>query len=99
MPTKKHFSSFLKNRNNLTFFNTHTTVQEVNDLISDLKASKSIGPSRILTKIMKQLNDIIASALAKLISKSSQSGIFPDIFQIAKVIPIFNPDAAFCSIQ
>ena len=76
-PTKKHFSSFLKNSNNLTFFITPTTVEEVNDLISDLKASKSIGPNSLPTKIMKQLNDIIASALAELINKSFQSVIFP----------------------
>ena len=76
-PTKKHFSSFLKNPNNLTFFITPTTVEEVNDLISDLKASKSIGPSSLPTKIMKQSNDIIMSPLAELINKSFQSGIFP----------------------
>ena len=75
-PTKKHFLSFLKNPNNLTFFITPTTVEEVNDLISDLKASKSIGPSN-LPKVMKQLNDIIVSPLAELINKSFQSGIFP----------------------
>ena len=62
--TKKHFSNFLKNPNN--------TVEEVNDLISDLKASKSIGPSSLPTKIMKQLNDIIASPLAQSISQSKQ---------------------------
>ena len=50
-PTKKHFLSFLKNPNNLTFI-TPTTVEEVNDLISDLKASKSIGPSSLPTKIL-----------------------------------------------
>ena len=92
LPTKKHFSSFLKNPNNLTFFITPTTVEEVN-LISDLKASKSIGPSSLLTKIMKQSNDIIASPLAELINKSFQSGIFPDIFKIAKVIPIFKSES------
>ena len=89
-PTKKHFSSLLKN---LTFFITPTTVEEVNDLISDLKANKSIGPSSLPTKIMKQLNDIIASPLAELINKLFQSGIFPDIFKIAKVIPIFKSES------
>ena len=92
-PTKKHFSSFLKNPNNLTFVITPTTVEEVNDLISDLKASKSIGPSSLPTRIMKELNDIIVSPLAELINKSFQSGIFPDIFKIAKVIPIFKSES------
>ena len=96
-PTKKNFSSFLKNPNNLTFFVTPTTVAEVNALISGLKASKSIGPSSLPTKIMKQLNDIIASPLAELINKSFQSGIFPDIFKIAKVIPIFKGESRVVS--
>ena len=52
-PTKKHFSSFLKNLNNVTFFITPTTVEEIHYLISDLKASKSTGLSSLPTKIMK----------------------------------------------
>ena len=42
---------------------------------------------------MKQLSDIIVSPLAELINKSFQSGIFPDIFKIAKVIPIFKSES------
>ena len=92
-PIKKHFSSFLKNPNNLTFFITPTTVEDVNNLISNLKASKSIGPSSLPTKIMKQLIDIIALPLAELINKSFQNGIFPDIFKIAKVILVFKSES------
>ena len=78
-PIKKHFSSFLKNPNNLTLFTTPTAVEEINDLIFDLKVSKSTGPSTVPTKIMKQLNYIIASPLVQLVNKLFQSGIFPDI--------------------
>ena len=39
---------------------------------------------------MKQSNDIIVSPLAELLNKSFQSAIFPEIFKIAKVIPIFK---------
>ena len=85
--------TFLKNPYNLSFFITPTTIEKVNDPISDLKAGKSTGPSSLPTKIMKQLNDIIASPLAELINKSFQSGIFPDIFKIAKVIPIFKSES------
>ena len=42
---------------------------------------------------MKQSNDILASPLAELINKSFQSGIFPDIFKLAKVIPIFKSES------
>ena len=83
----------MKNPNNLTFFITPTTVEEVNNLISGLKASKSIEPNSLPAKIMEQLNDIIASPLAELINKSFQGGIFPDIFKIAKFIPVFKSEA------
>ena len=71
-PTKKNFLTFLKNPYNLSFFITPTTIEKVNDPISDLKAGKSIGPSSLPRKIMKQLNDIIASPLAELTNKSFQ---------------------------
>ena len=67
--TKKHFSSFLKNPNNLSFFITPTNVKQTNDLISDLKASKSTRPSSLPTKVMNQLNDIMASPLVELVNK------------------------------
>ena len=92
-PTKKHFSSFLKNLNNVTFFITPTTVEEIHYLISDLKASKSTGLSSLPTKIMKQLNGIIASSLVELVNKSFQSDIIPDIFKIAKAISIFKSES------
>ena len=68
-PTKKHFSSFLKNPNNLSFFITPTNVKQTNDLISDLKASKSTRPSSLPTKVMNQLNNIMASPLVELVNK------------------------------
>ena len=70
-----------------------TTVEEGNGLILYVKASKGAGPSILWTRTMKQLNDIIASPLIELVNKSFQSGIFPDIFIIAKVTPIFKREA------
>ena len=86
--TKKNFSSFLENRNNLAFLITPAAIED--DLISDLQANKNTGPSSYPTKIIKQLNDITASPLAELVNKLFESVIFPDIFKIAKVIPIFK---------
>ena len=83
----------MKNPNNLTFLIIPTTVEEVNNVISDLKASKSIEPNSLPAKIMEQLNDIIASPLAELINKSFQGGIFPDIFKIAKFITVFKSES------
>ena len=63
LPTKKHFSSFLKNPNTEPFVITPTAIEEVNDLTSGLKTSQSTGPTSLPTKIMEQLNDIIISPL------------------------------------
>ena len=96
-PTKKHFSSYLKNPNNLTFFITLTTVEEVYVLISCLKASKSTETGSLSTKGMKQLNDIIALPLVYFVNKSFQSGIFPifskllRLFQSLKVSRDYSP--------
>ena len=53
------------------------TLEEVNDLICDLKASKRTVPSSLPTTTIKQLNVLIVSPLVELVSKSFQSGFFP----------------------
>ena len=44
------YSGILLNPNNLTFLITPTTTEEINDLIFDLKASKSTGPRSLPIK-------------------------------------------------
>ena len=41
---------------------------------------------------MKKLKDIIASTLVELVIKSFPSAIYPGIFKIAEVIPIFKSE-------
>ena len=53
------------------------TLEEVNDLICDLKASKRTVPSSLPTTTIKQLNVPIVSPLVELVSKSFRSGFFP----------------------
>ena len=53
------------------------TLEEVNDPICDLKASKRTLPSSLPTTTIKQLNVLIASALVELASKSFQNGFLP----------------------
>ena len=42
---------------------------------------------------MKQIKDVISAPLAKLIKISFHNGAFPNILQIAKVIPIFKSES------
>ena len=67
--------------------------EEVNDLISDLKVSKSTGPSSLPTKIMKQLNDMIANLQLNSLTNHFKVVSFQIFSKIAKVIPVFKSES------
>ena len=73
-------------------FITSTTDEEIliSDTICNLSIMKRTGTNNIPTKLMKQIKDIISAPSAKLINRSFKNGVFPNIFKIAKVIPIFK---------
>ena len=49
----KHFSDFLKNKSNISFFVSPTDKTEIENIISSLDSNKSVGPNNIPTKILK----------------------------------------------
>ena len=55
-----------------------------------LIGSKGTGPNGIPTILLKQTRNTVPCPLAKLINKSFETGIFPDICKVAKVLPIFK---------
>ena len=91
-PTKRQFSDYLKDSNQNSFFIQPTTAEELKDIILTLMSSKSTGPNRIPTFLLKQTRNTVSLPLAKLISKSFETGIFPDICKVAKVVPIFKSE-------
>ena len=55
----KHFSDFLKNKSNISFFVSPTDKTEIENIISSLDSNKSVGPNNIPTKTLKLLkNDL-----------------------------------------
>ena len=87
-PTKRHFSNYLKDLNKGSFFIQPTTAEEVKDIIMTLIGSKSTEPNSIPTILLKQTRNTVSLPLAKLINKSFETGIFPNICKVAKVVPI-----------
>ena len=73
----KHFSDFLKNRSNISFFVSPTDKTEIENGISSLDSNKSFGPNSIPTKILKLLKSYISSQLSELFNISFSSGVFP----------------------
>ena len=84
----KHFSVFLKNRSDISFFVSSTDKTEMENVISSLDSNKSVGPKSIHTKILKLLKNNISSQLSEIFNISFSSGIFPSMLKTAKVIPI-----------
>ena len=92
-PTKKHFSNYLKDPITDTFFISPTTPEEVYKSIQELQVNKSSGPISIRTKILKPAKDTLSGTLSELIYKLYLSGIFPNVFKIAKVVPDFPAES------
>ena len=83
-----HFSNFLKNRSDDSFFLSPTDKYEIINIISSLDPIKSTGPNSIPTKILKLLKNDISAQLSDIFNVSFSTGVFPTMLKIAKVVPI-----------
>ena len=76
-------------RNVKTFFLFPVTSNECSKIVSNLKIVKT-HLDTIPVKTFKSISIYIIDPLTKLINSSFSSGIFPDIFKIARITPIFK---------
>ena len=100
----KHFSDFLKNRSNISFFVSPKDKTEIENVISSFDSNKLVGHNSIPTKILKLLKNDISSQLSEIFNISFSSGIFPSILKTAKVIPIHKNNSkldfsSYCPIS
>jgi len=58
--------------------------------IKKLKANSSVGPDRLPASFSKVASDCIALPLSIIFNLSLQSGIIPDIWKYASVVPVFK---------
>ena len=75
---------------NHQMFLTPTDPLEVKKIILNLPNSFSVGPDEIPTSLIKSCVDIICEPLSDLINEIFITGIFPDCFKIAKIIPLYK---------
>ena len=88
--TPKSALDYLKNRNANSIFLTPVIHMEIEDIISNLDSSKSIGPFSIPIILLKIPKRYISYPLAKLINQSFVKGTVPSKLKVAKVIPLFK---------
>ena len=79
-----------QNINATQFYFEMCTPNEISALIQSLSVNKSCGPNSIPVFLLKELKDIVSIPLAFLFNKTFSSGTFPEIFKLAKVIPVFK---------
>ena len=58
--------------------------------ITKLDENKATGPFSIPTKILKPLKELLSKPLEILFNHSFSSGVVPELFKLAKVIPVFK---------
>ena len=80
-------SKFLKNRNQINFVIAYISNEEILDIINSLE-NKSTGPFSIPVKLLSVISDLIIIPLAFIINMSIQSGVYPELLKVVKVIPI-----------
>lgn len=77
-------------KNKFEFSIEPVTEQEIRNIINGLKNENSCGVDDISLFILKQISDHVLCSLVYLINQSFHQGCFPDVFKIARVIPLFK---------
>ena len=88
--TNTHFLSFLNFTVNSKFSFTLCSDAEIKSIISEFVSNKASGPNSIPTNLLKEFIDLFAYPIKLLVNKSLKNGIFPDMFKIAQVCPIYK---------
>ena len=61
--------------------------------IRKLKNGKASSPDRVPTTIIKDVGDFITKPLTMIFNSSLMNGVFPDIWNIARITPTFKSSA------
>ena len=86
--TRKSPLDYLGRKIDSSFFLSPTESAEIENIVSQLKNGKSVGPFSIPCNLLKMLNKFISPILALSINESFLTGVFPDKLKIAKVIAL-----------
>jgi len=88
--SKKHYTNYLPQQSNKSFFMEPTSPSEIQNIISNLKSKQSQDCDNLSTRLIKYIGDAIADPLAHIVNLSLSTGLVPSNMKIAKVIPIFK---------
>ena len=91
IPTNKTHKDYLHVSIVNSFFLTPMNHEELESLIKEMNASKSVYPIyNIPTNLLKLSCAVLSKLLVKLINFSFSEGTFPNLLKFANVIPVFK---------
>ena len=70
-------------------FKTVSSMRIVSE-INKLRIGKAAGLDNIPITVVRDVGDVVAKPLAMIFNSSLENGIFPDIWKLARVTPIFK---------
>ena len=86
----RSFNSYLKNKNNASFFLAPTDTVEVSQIIAGLHNKSSCGFDGISPSLLKKIQGPLIVPITFLINKSFEEGRVPELLKVAKIIPIYK---------
>ena len=96
--TDKCYSDYLTSENNKHLTLKSVDYVEIFDLLSQIKTSKTCGPTSIPNNLLKEHRCIFSTIIVTLINKSLSEGTFPELLKLANVSPIYKKkDKYLCS--
>ena len=70
------------------------TEQDVLDQLKCLDVQKAYGPDAVSPRLLKEASLSIEPSWCKLFNSSSQKGLFPSMWKMANVSPLYKKDDA-----
>ena len=89
--------SFLNASQQNCFFLYPVSTTEIQNEIKKLNPSKTCGPHSIPINLLQLVRDYLSKPLEILFNYSFETGVVPDKFKIARVIPIFKNGKKSCT--
>ena len=84
------YKNYLKMPSKTTCHLERVTTSDVENIIDKLKNKSSSGYDGISNTILKSIKSVIINPLTLIINQMVETGIFPDVLKISKVIPIYK---------
>ena len=90
-PPDKTFDKYLTTEHHdQNIFLSPTDPVEVDRIITSLKSKRSAGHDGMSTHFLKLIKNNLLIPMTAIINKSIETGIFPEVLKLAKVVPIYK---------